>query len=29
MAAVVDLTDEMPVVARVGKGSLEPFGLAA
>ena len=29
MTTVVDLTDEMPVVARVGKGSLEPFGLAA
>jgi tRNA threonylcarbamoyl adenosine modification protein (Sua5/YciO/YrdC/YwlC family) len=29
MTTVVDLTDETPVVARVGKGSLEPFGLAA
>jgi tRNA threonylcarbamoyl adenosine modification protein (Sua5/YciO/YrdC/YwlC family) len=26
---VIDLTAETPVVARVGKGSLEPFGLAA
>jgi tRNA threonylcarbamoyl adenosine modification protein (Sua5/YciO/YrdC/YwlC family) len=26
---VLDLTEEVPVVARVGKGSLEPFGLAA
>lgn len=26
---VVDLTDAVPVVSRVGKGSLEPFGIAA
>jgi tRNA A37 threonylcarbamoyladenosine synthetase subunit TsaC/SUA5/YrdC len=29
MTTVVDLTGETPVVARAGKGSLEPFGLAA
>jgi tRNA threonylcarbamoyl adenosine modification protein (Sua5/YciO/YrdC/YwlC family) len=28
MTTVVDLTGEVPVVARTGKGSLEPFGLA-
>jgi tRNA threonylcarbamoyl adenosine modification protein (Sua5/YciO/YrdC/YwlC family) len=27
MTTVVDLTGEVPVVARAGKGSLEPFGL--
>jgi tRNA threonylcarbamoyl adenosine modification protein (Sua5/YciO/YrdC/YwlC family) len=29
MTTVVDLTTEMPEVVRVGKGSLEPFGIAA
>jgi tRNA threonylcarbamoyl adenosine modification protein (Sua5/YciO/YrdC/YwlC family) len=29
MTTVVDLTGETPVVARAGKGSLEPFGRAA
>ena len=29
MTTVIDLTTEKPEVVRVGKGSLEPFGLAA
>ncbi len=29
MTTVIDLTDELPDIVRVGKGSLEPFGVAA
>ncbi len=29
MTTVIDLTGDLPEIVRIGKGSLEPFGVAA